>query len=97
MPSTEMDARQIGGRISYEANKWIDVPETATHVLIRPVAVKRGADHKVILAFFRASYPDGYKPRGNSGKYFCRRKGAKACRVEARWSPAGWHYKVDWN
>jgi len=88
------EARQIGDRIGYNPDEWLDVPAGATHVLVRPV--RRGDNCKVIVAFFRAGLLCDYKPQNSAGKFFCRPDGAKKCRVGAWSRHSGWCYNVEW-
>ena len=88
------DARQIGERIDYVPGMCFDIPDNATHVLVRPI--RRKNQTKVFVAFFRAGLPIDYKPQNNTGKYFYRPDGANQCQVDAQLRPGGWNYEVQW-
>lgn len=89
------DARQIGDRIDYVSGTRLDIPNSATHVLVRPINWK-GQAPRIVVAFFRAGLLTDYKPQNNAGKYFCRPDGAKQCLIEAHLRPGGWNYNVQW-
>lgn len=72
-----------------------DVPDLATHILVRPT--RRKGNVKIFIVFIRIKLKKDYKPKNNSGKYFCRPDGTEKCLVAVYNGPTGWHYDVRWS
>lgn len=90
------EARMIGEKNWHPIGMsvYYDMPERATHILVRPVSKRSKIN--VFVAFFRAGLLVDYKPKNNAGKYFCRPDGAQRCIVAVYPCPAGWNYDIQW-
>lgn len=88
------NARQIGPKQNLRQGMIYEIPESATHVLVRPK--KRGNMLELIVAFFEAKHIGDFKPLSNTGKYFYRQNGVTRCRISAVLRPSGWNYEIKW-
>lgn len=83
-------------RHPYGMSAQYDVPEQATHVLVRPE--RRKGDIKVSVVFLRIDFlSEDFKPKNKPGKYFFRLPGAGKCLIAVYDRPSGWHYDVRWS